>query len=358
MPDRSDQPDPAPSILLYQTEDGQSRIECRLEGETLWLTQAQMAELFTVTVPTINEHLQSIVGDNEVDLGATIRSFRIVRTEGSRQVARDIEHYSLPVIIAIGYRVRSHRGTQFRQWATARLTEFLVKGFTLDDERLKNPPGPGQTDYFDHLLARIRDIRSSERRFYQKVLDIYATSVDYTPNTEQSQLFFATVQNKMHWAAHGHTAAEVIHLRADAAKPHMGMTTTRPGGVIRKEDASIAKNYLDEDELNALNRIVNAYLEFAELQALNRRPMTMADWIAKLDDFLKLSGREILAHAGKVSQESAKNRAEIEYAKFRQRIDSAPRPIDDDFDRATKKLKPAPASSPKTPPPKKPEDRP
>jgi hypothetical protein len=239
-------PNPAPqgpALILYQTQDGRTRIQCRFEGDTLWLTQAQMAELFQKDVRTINEHLVNIFEEGELDPAATIRDYRIVRTEGSRQVSRDIEHYALPAIIAVGYRVRSHRGTQFRQWATARLTEFLVKGFTIDDERLKNPPGPGQRDYFDDLLERIRDIRSSERRFYQKVLDIYGTSVDYAANTEQSQLFFATVQNKMHWASHGHTAAEIIQERADAAKPYMGMTSTRPGGIVRKEDAAVAKNY-------------------------------------------------------------------------------------------------------------------
>ncbi len=234
--------------------------------------------------------------------------------------------------------MRSHRGTQFRQWATARLTEYLVKGFTMDDERLKNPPGKGQTDYFDELLERIRDIRSSERRFYQKVLDIYATSVDYTPNAELSQQFFATVQNKMHWAAHGHTAAEIIHERADASRPFMGLQTTRPGGVVRKDDVSIAKNYLTETELNTLNRIVNLYIEFAELQALERKPMTMRDWITKLDDFLRISGRELLEHAGKVSAETAKAKAELEYGRYRTLADAQPRRVDEDFEQAARTL--------------------
>ena len=238
----SDEPLPNAEIILYQTEDGRTRIQCRFENETIWLTQALIAELFQVTLPTVNEHLKSIYAEGELPAGATIRKFRIVRTEGRRDVAREIEHYNLDAILAVGYRVRSHRGTQFRQWATAHLSEYLVKGFTMDDERLKNPPGKGQKDYFDEQLERIRDIRSSERRFYQKVLDIYATSVDYTPDTEMSQQFFATVQNKMHWAAHGKTAAEVIHARVDAAKPFMGLQTTRPGGIIRKEDVSIAKN--------------------------------------------------------------------------------------------------------------------
>jgi hypothetical protein len=334
---------PQSSIILYQTEDGRTRIQCRFENDTIWLTQAQLAELFQVTVPTVNEHLKGIYIEGELTAGATIRKFRIVRSEGARQVTREIEHYSLPAILAVGYRVRSHRGTQFRQWATARLSEYLVKGFTMDDERLKNPPGKGQKDYFDEQLERIRDIRSSERRFYQKVLDIYATSVDYTPNTELSQQFFATVQNKMHWAAHGQTAAEVIHARVDAARPFMGLKATRPGGIIRKEDVSIAKNYLDSEELGTLNRIVNAYIEFAELRALQRKVMTMRDWITKLDEFLKLSEHELLDHAGRVSAEQAKMKAELEYDRYRKLEDAQPRAVDADFDTAVKQLqKPAP----------------
>ena len=240
----SDEPLPQSEIILYQTEDGRTRVQCRFEEETLWLTQVQIAELFQTTVPNINLHLKAIYAEGELATEATIKSNLMVRFEGSRQVSRPVLHYNLPVILAVGFRVRSHRGTQFRQWATARLNEYLVKGFTMDDERLKNPPGKGQKDYFDELLERIRDIRSSERRFYQKVLDIYATSVDYTPDAEQSQRFFAAVQNKMHWATHGHTAAEVIAERADAAKPFMGLQTTRPGGLVRKDDVAVAKNYL------------------------------------------------------------------------------------------------------------------
>ena len=214
-----------PSIILYQTEDGRTRIQCRFEDDTLWLTQAQIAELFQVTPQNITLHLKAIYEEDEIEEAATCKDCLQVRSEGGREVSRQLRHYSLPAILAVGYRVRSHRGTQFRQWATARLSEYLVKGFAMDDERLKNPPGPGQTDYFDELLERIRDIRASERRFYQKVLDIYATSVDYAPSVEMSQRFFATVQNKMHWAAHGHTAAEIVHQRADARKPLMGVTT-------------------------------------------------------------------------------------------------------------------------------------
>lgn len=239
----------ASELLLYQTEDGRTRIQCRFEGETVWLTQALMAQLFDIGVGTVNHHLKEIYAEGELSQEATIRSHRIVRTEGNRSVSREIEHYNLDAILAVGFRVRSQRGTQFRQWAIARLSELLVKGFTMDDERLKNPPGPGHRDYFDELLERIRDIRASERRFYQKVLDIYATSVDYRPDAEASQQFFAMVQNKMHWAAHGHTAAEILYERADAEKPFMGMQTTRPGGVVRKADAAIAKNYLTEPEL-------------------------------------------------------------------------------------------------------------
>jgi hypothetical protein len=341
------EPLPNSEIILYQTEDGRTRIQCRFENETLWLTQALISELFQVTVPTVNEHLKGIYAEGELAAGATIRKFRIVRSEGKREVAREIEHYNLDAILAVGFRVRSHRGTQFRQWAIGRLNEYLVKGFTMDDERLKNPPGEGQKDYFDEQLERIRDIRSSERRFYQKVLDIYATSVDYTPNAEISQQFFATVQNKMHWAAHGQTAAEVIHARADADKPFMGLQTTRPGGIIRKEDVSIAKNYLDAPELETLNRIVSAYIEFAELRALQRKAMTMRDWIAKLDEFLKLSEHELLDHAGKISAEQAKTKAELEYQRYRMFLDTQPRPVDADFEQAIQQLPQSPAPKPR-----------
>lgn len=348
----SEGPLPNSEIILYRTEDGRTRIQCRFENETLWLSQALIGELFEKDVRTINEHLVNIFDEGELRREATIRKFRIVRTEGARQITRQIEHYSLDAILAVGFRVRSHRGTQFRQWAIGRLNEYLVKGFTMDDERLKNPPGKGQNDYFDEQLERIRDIRSSERRFYQKVLDIYATSVDYTPDTKMSQQFFATVQNKMHWAAHGQTAAEVIHARVDAGQPFMGLKTTRPGGIIRKEDVSIAKNYLDGEELDTLNRIVNAYIEFAELRALQRKVMTMRDWITKLDEFLKLSEHELLDQAGKISAEQAKMKAELEYERYRVFVDSQPRLVDLDFEKAASKLKNLP--KPKKPkPPKK-----
>jgi hypothetical protein len=254
-----------------------------------------------------------------------------------------VAHYNLDVIIAVGYRVKSARGTQFRQWATQRLKEYLVTGFALNEEKLKQEP-----EYFERLLAKIRDIRSSEKVFWRKVLDIYATSADYDANEAVSQKFFATVQNKMHWAAHGHTAAEVVHARADASRPFMGLKTTRPGGIVRKEDASVAKNYLAEAELEALNRIVMAYLEFAEVQAMNRKPMTMRNWIAKLDDFLRLSDREILSHAGKISHDAAVAKAELEFSRFRAIEDAKPSTVEKDFEAAVKKLNPLPPAKPKT----------
>jgi len=326
-------------LILYRTEDGRTRIQCRFEENTLWLTQAQLAELFQTSVPNINQHLTAIFEEGELAPEATIKSHLIVRQEGGRQVTRKVMHYSLPAILAVGFRVKSQRGTEFRQWAIERLDEYLVKGFTMDDERLKNPPGPGHTDYFDELLERIRDIRASERRFYQKVLDIYATSVDYQPDAELSQRFFATVQNKMHWATHGHTAAELIEERADASKPLMGMQATRPGGAIRKADVAVAKNYLTEPELQVLHRIVSMYIDFAELQAFERKQMTMQDWVVKLDEFLKTSGRNLLTHAGKVSAEEARDKAEREYAQYRALLDQQPRPVDAAFEKVAKQLK-------------------
>ena len=335
----ADQTPPQSSMLLYQTEDGRTRVQCRFEGETIWLTQALIAELFQKDVRTINEHLVNIFEEGELVRDSVIRKFRITAADGKTY---ETQHYHLDAILAVGYRVRSHRGTQFRQWATARLTEYLVKGFTMDDDRLKKPPGKGQTDYFDELLERVRDIRSSERRFYQKVLDIYATSIDYTPNAEMSQRFFATVQNKMHFAAHGHTAAEVTHERADATKPLMGLQTTRPGKIIRRADVSIAKNYLDADELQTLNRIVNLYIEFAELQALEKKPMTMVRWVEKLDEFLKISGRELLDHAGHISAEMARAKAEREFEAYRRLADTEPKPIDAHFEKVAMQVRALP----------------
>ena len=329
---------PKSELILYQTEDNRTRIEVRLENETVWLTLNQLAELFQRDKSVISKHIKNIFEEGELHPEATVAKNATVQTEGARAVSRDLEFYNLDVIIAVGYRVKSHRGTQFRQWATQRLREYIVKGFTMDDERLKNPPGKGQKDYFDELLQRIRDIRSSERRFYQKVLDIYATSIDYDPGEEASQQFFATVQNKMHWATHGHTAAEVIHQRADATQPLMGLATTRPGKIIRREDVSVAKNYLNEAELQTLNRIVNLYIEFAELQALERKPMTMRNWIEKLDEFLKISGRKLLNHAGKISAETARAKAEREFDRYHALADAQPRLVDADFEQAAKQL--------------------
>jgi len=322
-------------FLLYQTEDGRTRVEVRFDGETAWLTQASLAELYQTSPQNVTQHIAAIYEEGELDERATCKPFLQVRQEGSRRVRRNLKHYSLPMILAVGYRVRSHRGTQFRQWATSRLEEYLVKGFTLDDERLKRAGGGS---YFDELLARIRDIRSSEKVFWRKVLEIYATSIDYDPRAEASQRFFATVQNKMHWAVHGQTAAEVISARADSAQPNMGLTSWT-GERPRKGDAVVAKNYLNHDELEALNRIVNAYLEFAELQALDRKPMYMADWIRKLDDFLRLSDREILTHAGKVSHDDAVAKAELEYERFSSERRALPSPVEQHFEEAIDDVK-------------------
>jgi hypothetical protein len=333
--DRGELP-PGTELLLYQTDDGGTRVEVRFEGVTAWLSQGGMAELFQTTPQNITQHISSIYREGELEEPSTCKPYLQVRQEGTRKVQRNIKHYSLPVILAVGYRVQSHRGTQFRQWATARLEEYLVKGFTLDDERLKRSGGG---NYFDELLARIRDIRSSEKVFWRKVLDIYATSIDYAPTTETSQAFFRTVQNKMHWAAHGHTAAEVIAARADATKPNMGLTAFS-GERPRKVDITVAKNYLEPEEVDALNRIVTAYLEFAELQATNRRPMYMADWISKLDGFLTLSEREVLRSGGNVTREEANAKAELEYDRFSEARAALPPPslIDSHFDAAVKQI--------------------
>jgi len=322
----------AGEFLLYTTEDGAARLEVRLVDETVWLHQNQMAELFQTTKQNIGQHIRNIFAEGELIQDSVVKDFFITAADGKQY---NTKHYNLDVIISVGYRVKSHRGTQFRIWATQRLREYLIKGFTLDDERLKQAGGG---NYFDELLARIRDIRSSEKVFWRKVLDIYATSIDYDPGAEASQLFFATVQNKMHWAAHGHTAAEIVHKRADAARPNMGMTSWI-GEKPRKSDAVIAKNYLVGDELETLNRIVNVYLEFAELQAFSRRPMYMEDWIAKLDEFLRISEREVLDHSGTVSHEQALQKAEIEFEKYRQALLNEASPVERHFDEAVKKLK-------------------
>ncbi len=331
----TDKNQPGGEVILYQTEDAQTRVQVRLEGQTAWLSLNQLAELFQRDKSVISKHLKNIFEEEELQTGSVVANFATTAADGKTY---QVDFYNLDAIIAVGYRVKSLRGTQFRIWATQRLKEYLVKGFTMDDERLKNPPGKGQVDYFDELLARIRDIRSSERRFYQKVLDIYATSVDYRPDAQASQKFFATVQNKMHWATHGHTAAEIIHQRTDARKPFMGMLTTRPGGRVRREDAVVAKNYLTEDELQVLNRIVNLYIEYAELQALERKPMTMRDWVTKLDEFLKISGRKLLDHAGQISHERAVTKVELEFSKFHALEEAKPSPVEKDFEAAVKKL--------------------
>ncbi|MGA2543274.1 MAG: virulence RhuM family protein [Verrucomicrobiota bacterium] len=306
---------PQSSMILYLTEDGRTRIQCRFEHETIWLTQALIGELFQVTVPTVNEHLKGIFAEGELAPEATIRKFRIVRSEGAREVAREIEHYSLEAILAVGYRVRSHRGTQFRRWATARLNEYLVKGFTMDDERLKNPPGKGQVDYFDELLERIRDIRASERRMYLRVREILALAADYLPSEPETQAFFQMVQNKLHFAATGKTAPELIAERADSAQPNMGLTAWK-SGVVRKGDVTVAKNYLRETEINELNRIVVMFLDFAEDQARRRKQIFLHNWQTRLNDFLRLNERAILPDAGKVSREQADAMAEREYDRF------------------------------------------
>ena len=295
------------TILIYQAEDGKIKIETRLENETVWLTQEQMAQLFQRERSVITKHLKNIFEEQELDEKSNVQ---ILHISGSD---RPIKFYNLDVIISVGYRVKSLQGTRFRQWASTRLKEYLIKGFTMNDELLKQNGGG---NYFEELLARIRDIRSSEKVFWRKVLDIYATSIDYDPKSESSILFFQTIQNKMHWAAHGHTAAEIIYHRIDATKPNLGLTTFK-GKKPTQQETEIAKNYLNEDELNLLNRMVTAYLELAELQALNRKPMYMNDWIARLDDFLQMTGNTILDHAGSISHEKAVEKAKNEYQKFK-----------------------------------------
>lgn len=306
---------PASSLILYQTEDGRTRLECRFAEATLWLTQAQMAELFQTSIPNINIHLRQIFAEGELAPEATIKSYLIVRTEGKRPIARPIQHYSLPAVLAVGFRVRSPRGTQFRQWATARLDEYLRKGFVLDDERLRAPPGPDMPDYFDELLERIRDIRASEARVYLRVRDIIALAADYTPGAEETQAMFQAVQNKLHFAATGQTAPELITSRANAALPNMGLTHWK-GGAVRKGDTTIAKNYLTAEEISELNRIVVMFLDFAEDQARRRKQIFLKDWAARLDDFLRFNDRAVLPNAGRVSRQAADRKAAEEFEKF------------------------------------------
>ncbi len=308
---------PHGDIVLYQTEDGRTRVECRFADETLWLSQALIAELFQISVPTVNYHLKSIFEERELTPEATIRHYLIVRQEGGREVAREIEHYNLDAILAVGYRVRSDRGTQFRRWATERLTEYLVKGFTMDDVRLKNPPieGSGVPDYFDEMLERIRDIRSSERRMYLRVREIFALAGDYDRNKKETAEFFQTIQNKLHYAATGQTAPELIAGRADHTQPNMGLTSWR-GDVVRKADVIVAKNYLNQDEITELNRIVTMWLDFAEDQARRRKQVFLKDWDARLDEFLRFNDRAVLPDKGKAKRADADALAEAEYEEF------------------------------------------
>ena len=322
-------------IVIYQAENGNTKLDVRLDNETVWLTQKQMAELFQTTIPNINMHLKSIYEECELDEFSTIKDFLIVHREGNRNVERTLKFYNLDAIISVGYRIKSHVATKFRQWATKQLREYIIKGFLLDDERLKNPDLP--FDYFEELLKRIQDIRTSEKRFYQKITDIYATSVDYDPTTEVSIVFFKTVQNKMHWAITGKTAAEIITERANSSKPNMGLTNWR-GTKVRKSDVVIAKNYLNVEELAALNNLVEQYLVFAEGQALRRVPMYMKDWIEKLHGFLNLNDRDILANVRKISHELAISKAESEYDKYEKKRIIESDMQEDDFERVIKNL--------------------
>ena len=323
-------------ILLYQTEDGKTKIDVHIDGETVWLNQGQMVELFQTSKQNISLHIRNCFREGELAEKQVVKEYLTTANDGKSYKTK---HYNLDVIISVGYRVKSHRGTQFRIWATERLREYIIKGFTLNDDLLKQSGGG---NYFDELLERIRDIRSSEKVFWRKVLDIYATSIDYDPSTQNSIDFFKTVQNKMHWAAHGHTAAEIVYQRADADKPFMGLTNFE-GAKPKKSEISTAKNYLSKDELDILNRMVTAYLEFAELQALRRNPMYMRDWISRLDDFLKMTQSDILEHAGTISHEDAVQKAEIEYSKYKDKTKEELSEAEKDFikaiDKAEKDIK-------------------
>ena len=325
-------------FLLYQTPDGDSQIEVKLQNDTVWLSLDQMAELFQRNKSTISRHIKNVLEDGELQEEATIANFATVQNEGTRKVERVIAYYNLDMIISVGYRVHSYRGVQFRIWATKVLKEYIVKGFAMNDDLLKRAGGG---NYFDELLARIRDIRSSEKVFYRKVLEIYALSIDYDPRVEMTQKFFKTVQNKMHYSVHGHTAAEIIYERADAEKDFMGLTTWS-GAMPSKPEAEIAKNYLTHEEIKSLNRIVSLYLDFAEMQAEEHRPMYMKDWINILDDFLRISRKDILTHAGKISAKLAKEKADQEYDKFKERTKNNLSPVEihflENFEREQKRL--------------------
>ena len=337
-------PPPGGQFLVYQTEDGKLKLDVRFEGETVWLTQQHMAELFQTTKQNVGQHLKNILEEGELTQESVVKDFFTTAADGKKYATK---FYNLDAIISVGYRVKSHVATRFRIWATQRLREYIVKGFVLDDERLKNPDQP--FDYFEELTRRIQDIRTSERRFYQKITDIYATSIDYDPTQEISLLFFKTVQNKVHWAITGQTAAEIVHARVDAAKPNLGLTNWR-GAVIRKQEVAIAKNYLTEPELAALNNLVEQYLIFAQGQAMRRVPMHMVDWIKKLDGFLRLNERDILTHAGRISHEMAQAKAEREYDRYRALADAQPRPVDADFEQAAKQLQKLPRPKKSKPP--------
>lgn len=325
-------------FLLYQTPDGESKIEVKLQDDTVWLSLDQMAELFQRNKSTISRHIKNVLEEGELLADSTIANFATVQNEGKRHVERQITYYNLDMIISVGYRVHSYRGVQFRIWATKVLKEYIVKGFALNDDLLKRAGGG---NYFDELLARIRDIRSSEKVFYRKILEIYALSIDYDPRVEMTQKFFKTVQNKMHYSVHGHTAAEIIYERADAQKDFMELTTWS-GAMPTKPEAEIAKNYLTQDEIKSLNRIVSLYLDFAEMQAEEHRPMYMKDWINILDDFLRISRKDILTHAGKISAKLAKEKADTEYDKFKERTKNDLSPVEihflENFERERKRL--------------------
>ena len=325
-------------FLLYQTPDGDSRIEVKLQNDTVWLSLDQMAELFQRNKSTISRHIKNVLEDGELQEEATIANFATVQNEGTRKVERAIAYYNLDMIISVGYRVHSYRGVQFRIWATKILKEYIVKGFAMNDDLLKRAGGG---NYFDELLARIRDIHSSEKVFYRKVLEIYALSIDYDPRVEMTQKFFKTVQNKLHYSVHGHTAAEIIYERADAEKDFMGLTTWS-GAMPSKPEAEIAKNYLTHEEIKSLNRIVSLYLDFAEMRAEEHRPMYMKDWINILDDFLRISRKDILTHAGKISAKLAKEKADHEYDKFKERTKNNLSPVEihflENFEREQKRL--------------------
>ena len=332
MADDKNKPDQSQGeIVIYQAEDGLTKVECRFVDETVWLTQQQMAELFHTSRSNIVEHIGHIYEEGELDEVSTCRKFRQVRMEGNRQVTRELPFYNLDMIISLGYRVKSLIATQFRRWATERLKEYMIKGFTMDDERLKNLGGG---NYWRELLERIRDIRSSEKVMYRQVLDLYATSVDYNPRSAESVAFFKMVQNKLHYATHGHTAAEVIYERADADKPFMGLTTFS-GDFPTAKDIGIAKNYLTEEELRVLNQMVSGYFDFAEVQAIRHRPMYMSDYVEQLDNILRATGEEVLTHAGKISHAQAMEKAKAEYKRYQAQTLS---PVEEEYLKTIKQL--------------------